>query len=620
MNKTEYLSALKEALKDTDESVMEEIVLDYEEHFQIGMENGKSEEQICEELGAIDDLVKEIKEAYHTNHSEEKNEENKEEKNEENKSFDEQANNKNKFKDWYSNIHSIDGEKLGDAINNALDSAGDAISKIDVNEISRTLKSTLDQATSSINNFADNYLKNQGSPFDFGKRGAEGYKDNVSKSYDSSDEPDEAGQQNFSYDVNTEDASSKKESSENVQTEAADANSEADPLNNKAESADKVTESAGSDDESTDLGKGSEEAVDQAKKSEDVNTDKTNKGLNLTVDGICADITVEKSTNGKINVSYENNGNERQRQMYEFYSYKEGNTVYAGIRRVGKAVFLFNAKLYSMNIYVEIPEDTGNVNVKTASGNIKISNVNADSIIATTASGDVVIDGVYTTDFRIKVSSGDISLDDVNSVQLRAGATSGDIEANNIDTKFLSLRSSSGDIEIGNIKADIVDCSPLSGDLEIVNMKAGECKVRSSSGDIEIRDFTMNNADVSSISGDIRMIQVVGDGLRVNSGSGDVTAEVNVKRCHASSKSGDAEVTCNGDVTLESSSTSGSINITLKNYKNGYNVKSRTTSGSLYIDYDNMHQRNQKSGTYTYGNLGSELILSTVSGDIHLTD
>ena len=620
MNKTEYLSALKEALKDTDESVMEEIVLDYEEHFQIGMENGKSEEQICEELGAIDDLVKEIKEAYHTNHSEEKNEENKEEKNEENKSFDEQANNKNKFKDWYSNIHSIDGEKLGDAINNALDSAGDAISKIDVNEISRTLKSTLDQATSSINNFADNFLKIQGSPFDFGKRGAEGYKDNVSKSYDSSDEPDEAGQQNFSYDVNTEDASSKKESSENVQTEAADANSEADPLNNKAESADKVTESAGSDDESTDLGKGSEEAVDQAKKSEDVNTDKTNKGLNLTVDGICADITVEKSTNGKINVSYENNGNERQRQMYEFYSYKEGNTVYAGIRRVGKAVFLFNAKLYSMNIYVEIPEDTGNVNVKTASGNIKISNVNADSIIATTASGDVVIDGVYTTDFRIKVSSGDISLDDVNSVQLRAGATSGDIEANNIDTKFLSLRSSSGDIEIGNIKADIVDCSPLSGDLEIVNMKAGECKVRSSSGDIEIRDFTMNNADVSSISGDIRMIQVVGDGLRVNSGSGDVTAEVNVKRCHASSKSGDAEVTCNGDVTLESSSTSGSINITLKNYKNGYNVKSRTTSGSLYIDYDNMHQRNQKSGTYTYGNLGSELILSTVSGDIHLTD
>lgn len=626
MNKTEYLSALKEALKDTDESVMEEIVLDYEEHFQIGMENGKGEEQICVELGAIDDLVKEIKEAYHTNHSEEKSEEskvedseeNKEEK-EDNKSFDEQANNKNIFKDWYSNIHSIDGEKLGDAINNALDSAGDAISKIDVNEISRTLKSTLDQATSSINNFADSYLKNQGSPFDFGKRGAEGYKDNVSKSYASSEESEESGEQNFSYDMNTEDAS-KNESAENGKPEAVNTDSEAETLNNKAEATDKVTESADSGDDSADLGKGSEETVNQSQKSEDVNTDNTNKGLNLTVDGICADITVEKSTNGKINVSYENNGNERQRQMYEFYSYKEGNTVYAGIRRVGKAVFLFNAKLYSMNIYVEIPEDTGNVNVKTASGNIKISNVNADSIIATTASGDVVIDGVYTTDFRIKVSSGDISLDDVNCVQLRAGATSGDIEANNIETKFLSLRSSSGDIEIGNIKADIVDCSPLSGDLEIVNMKAGECKVRSSSGDIEIRDFTMNNADVSSISGDIRMIQVVGDGLRVNSGSGDVTAEVNVKRCHASSKSGDAEVTCNGDVTLESSSTSGSINITLKNYKNGYNVKSRTTSGSLYIDYDNIHQRNQKSGSYTYGSQGSELILSTVSGDIHLTD
>ena len=60
MNKVEYLDALKEALKNTDKDIMEEIISDYEEHFQVGVENGKSEEQICEDLGSIDDLVEEI--------------------------------------------------------------------------------------------------------------------------------------------------------------------------------------------------------------------------------------------------------------------------------------------------------------------------------------------------------------------------------------------------------------------------------------------------------------------------------------------------------------------------------------------------------------------------------
>ncbi len=593
MNKTEYLNALKYALKDTDESIMEEILSDYEEHFQAGMENGKSEEQICEDLGAIEDLLKEIKEVYNTDK--------KEEKQEDKKSYDNQANTKNNtFKDWYSSIHNIDGEKIGDAINNVLDSAGDAISKIDVNEIGRTLKSTLDQATSSINNFADNYLKNQGTgQYESNKWNAEGYKENVSKSYGDS-EPEEVNN-NVSYGPETD-----EELSDSVQPDTE----------NKV----KEAETASSETETTSSGKSSEEPVSEADESEDMKSKNAGTGLNLIVDGICADINVQKSSNGKVNISYENNGNDRQRQMYEFYSYKEENTVYAGIRRVGKAVFLFNPNLYSMNINIELPEHMSNINFKTASGSIKISDVNSDRLLATTASGDVFMDRAYTTDLRIKVSSGDIRLDDINSIQLSAGTMSGDITANNIEAKFLSLKSSSGDIKSRNIKSDVIDNSSFSGNLDIINIKAGECKIRSTSGNIDMNEFTMNNADVSNISGNIKLLQIIGDGLRASSASGNVTAEVNVKRCHASSKSGNVEVNCNGDIILESSSTSGNVNITLKNYNNGYCIKSRTTSGALYINYDNMHQRNLKTGTYTYGNQGSELTLSSVSGDIHLAD
>lgn len=498
MNKAEYLNALKEALKDTDESVMEEIVSDYEEHFQVGMEYGKSEEEICEELGAIDDLVKEIREVYSKDTEDSKKTEDTNQNTAKNKSHEEDF-----------NFRHIDGEKIGDAINNALDIAGDAISKIDVNEIGRTVKSTLDQVTSSISNFTYNYLKDQGTGTDTGKWNTESYREDVAKSYDNVVIAGEEG---------------------------------------------KDTES----------------------------TENTGEGLNLIVDGICADINVRKSADGKINILYENDGNERQRQIYEFYNYQKGNTIYAGIRRVGKAVFLFNYKQNSILINIEVPENMGDISLKTASGSIQMVDVNAGRILATTASGD--------------------------------------LKAEEIAAKFLSLKSASGDIEAKNITADVIDNSSLSGDLEYENIKTGECKISSTSGDVEIKEFTMRHADVSSLSGDIEIPHVTGEDLRISSISGSVSLEVNVGRCYISSKSGDIEVKCNNDLILESGNISGDIRVYLKNHNNGYFIKSKTTSGKFDIDYDSMHHRNLKTGTYIYGNKGSELSLSTVSGDIRLYD
>lgn len=597
MNKIEYLNALKKALKDTDQSVMEEIISDYEEHFQVGMENGKSEEQICEDLGSIDDLIEEIQEVYHTDGKKQK-------KKEEKKSFDDDSDIKfKKFGEWPFNLNKIDGKKIGNSINSALDSAGEAISNIDVVEIGNTLKSTLGQAASSLNTFADTYLKNQGAgPFDFSKRNAEGYTENVSKSYDPSEEAKEEGKEE-----------TKTEGTITEDNKAGD-------IDNNSEKEQADTENNTGDTEAADGEKGSEKRDISETEHVSDDTKTGNKGLNLVIDGICADVNVKKSVNGKINIDYENNGNERQKQMYEFYSYKEGNTVYAGIRKVGKAVFLYNLKVNSIDINVELPENIGKAIIKTASGDIRIADVNPDRIIAEAASGSVSIDRIYSTDVRIKSSSGDIEIGDINGIQLVAGTMSGDVKANNIEAKNLSMKSSSGDVKARNLTADIIDNSSLSGKLDLVNVKASECKIRSTSGGIDIREFTMNNADVSSVSGNIKLYDIVGDGLRASSTSGDVTLEINVKRCHASSKSGNVDVKCKGDVVLESSSTSGNINVHLKNYGNGYSVKSRTTSGELYINYNNVRQRNLRTGTYTYGNQGSELMLGTVSGDIHVND
>lgn len=60
MKREEYMGALQSALAGFDEELVQEIVSDYEERFRVGLEKGKTEEQVVAELGSIKDLVEEL--------------------------------------------------------------------------------------------------------------------------------------------------------------------------------------------------------------------------------------------------------------------------------------------------------------------------------------------------------------------------------------------------------------------------------------------------------------------------------------------------------------------------------------------------------------------------------
>lgn len=62
MTKKEYMSKLRAELEKIDFSEMAEIMEDYENHFQAGIADGKSEERIVEELGDIRELISELSE------------------------------------------------------------------------------------------------------------------------------------------------------------------------------------------------------------------------------------------------------------------------------------------------------------------------------------------------------------------------------------------------------------------------------------------------------------------------------------------------------------------------------------------------------------------------------
>ncbi|GLC30828.1 DUF1700 domain-containing protein [Clostridium omnivorum] len=57
MNKDEFLREIEKSLDKISEKERTEILYDYEEHFMIGKENGKSEEEICLELGSPKEIA-----------------------------------------------------------------------------------------------------------------------------------------------------------------------------------------------------------------------------------------------------------------------------------------------------------------------------------------------------------------------------------------------------------------------------------------------------------------------------------------------------------------------------------------------------------------------------------
>ena len=51
MNKNEFIEILKSNLSKLPKDEIDDIIYDYEEHFRIGLENGKAESEIFSELG-----------------------------------------------------------------------------------------------------------------------------------------------------------------------------------------------------------------------------------------------------------------------------------------------------------------------------------------------------------------------------------------------------------------------------------------------------------------------------------------------------------------------------------------------------------------------------------------
>lgn len=70
MNRIEFINTLKRELYNLPQSEVEDILYDYQEHFEVGLSKGKTEEEIAEELGNPRTIAKSYKVNYKINNAE----------------------------------------------------------------------------------------------------------------------------------------------------------------------------------------------------------------------------------------------------------------------------------------------------------------------------------------------------------------------------------------------------------------------------------------------------------------------------------------------------------------------------------------------------------------------
>ncbi|OIJ20130.1 hypothetical protein BKP45_10100 [Anaerobacillus alkalidiazotrophicus] len=71
MSKNQFLNELESLLKEIPESERQDILRDYEEHFQIGLESGKDEAEIVASLGNPKIIAKELRADFHISNAKE---------------------------------------------------------------------------------------------------------------------------------------------------------------------------------------------------------------------------------------------------------------------------------------------------------------------------------------------------------------------------------------------------------------------------------------------------------------------------------------------------------------------------------------------------------------------
>lgn len=140
-----------------------------------------------------------------------------------------------------------------------------------------------------------------------------------------------------------------------------------------------------------------------------------------------------------------------------------------------------------LNLMVFIPENfSGNIEINSASGDVKGENFNSGLLDINSISGDVKIINLDSKYVEIESTSGDISLE--NSTSDKISTISGDVKINSKILRNLNVKTISGDVILDSMKSKNfkVYFKTISGDSNDISIFNGEniVNAETTSGDL----------------------------------------------------------------------------------------------------------------------------------------
>ena len=477
MSRQEYMTKLIDALSSFDADVREEIINDYEDHFVNGLKSGKSEEEIAKELGSIEELVSDL------------------------------------------NALSGKNEEAGDAAK-----AEDADASAKINDMIKSFASFIGEMAAGINKGTKKVSSTVGDGAKDFADGAKEFANNFASGF-------MKGYENFAQGVGN--MADKVKSSDFVQgvsesyKKAMDKSSESEDDNVVD-----ITKAAGKDEDLADFELDDVENVEgQPVEGEEFDDDFDDEGEfmsfsedveNLVIEADSAEVYLDESEDGKLNINYENEGNPNQKLLYRFECKQKGKTLYATVKKQpGISNFFQTLGCPDISLYVGLNNSLKKVSIKTMSGDVNANEIGVEQLKINSMSGDISVEDSSITVAEFQSMSGDIdvSMDAASSITMCS--ISGDLDFEGY-CESIHAKSTSGDVDftIENEDSDIT-VSSVSGDISIdlsndsgyvANAKTTAGSITLTCGDEEkevIRsgNYIMGNGGarltLSSISGDI---------------------------------------------------------------------------------------------------------------------
>lgn len=150
----------------------------------------------------------------------------------------------------------------------------------------------------------------------------------------------------------------------------------------------------------------------------------------------------------------------------------------------------------SFTVHVTAPQHSG-IRIQSQSAEVEVTGP-AERLEVRTASGDVRVDDVYGPSV-VQTASGDIAVRSTATCDLRSA--SGDIAVRHVSGEAVA-HSTSGDVEVTVAGADVKGRT-VSGELRVLDLTTGHAELVSVSGDVEIgiHPGTLAAVDLSTVSG-----------------------------------------------------------------------------------------------------------------------